>query len=164
MVNPSLRLASTLLALAAAGAGLRADEAWGKAADNKIFAQTLVNDTMAAHPELVVIGLHAVAPGVTDEKMIASNLDRIGKKDDDDDIAVCQERKTILAPNMKDPTRFEVQVPLLDSQGRVVGSTGLVFKYKAGDDELELHRKAIEIRAEFAKRIADKDALFKAIP
>ena len=52
----------------------------------------------------------------------------------------------------------------MDSQGRIVGSTGLVFKYKAGDDELELHRKALEIRAEFAKRIEDKDSLFKAVP
>lgn len=151
--------------LAVATVGLRAaettpDPSWGKAADNKIFAQTLVNDTMAAHPELVVMGLHAVAPGQKDEKMIATNLDRIGKKDDDDDIAVATEGKTILAPNLTDPHKFEVQVPLLDSSGRTVGSIGFVFKYHAGDDQIEFHKKAFAIRADLAKRISDHDALF----
>ena len=162
-----MKISFALLAAAAlAVAPVFADEApqppLGKAADNHIYAQTLVNDTMAAHSELVVIGLHATAAGAKDERMIATNLDRIGKIDDDDDVAVATERKTICAPNLKDPTRFEVQVPMMDAKGNVVGAIGLVFKYKAGDDEVELHKKAVAIRAELAARIADKDALFKA--
>jgi iron complex outermembrane receptor protein len=133
----------------------------GKAADNNIFAQTLVNQTMANHPELVVIGLHAIAPGATGETMIATNLDRIGKKDDDDDIAVATERKTILAPNLTDASRFEVQVPMHDASGKVIGAIGLVFKYKAGDDEVQLHVKAVAIRDELAAQIATFDDLFK---
>lgn len=163
MSTSRLRLAFPLLAFAFASAGQGADApdpSWGKAADNKIFAQALVNDTMSAHPELVVMGLHAVAPGQKDEKMIASNLDRIGKKDDDDDIAVATEGKTILAPNLKEPNKFEVQVPLLDSSGRTVGSIGFVFRYHAGDDQIEFHRRAFAIRADLAKRISDHDALF----
>src|ERR1700730_2931134 len=84
-----------------------AAEKLGKAADNAIYAQPLANEVMASHPELVVVGLHALKPGNKDETMIASNLDRIGKNDDEDDLAVAHERKTILAPNMKDPTKFE---------------------------------------------------------
>ena len=162
--SSALRLAALLaLALAGSVSSRAADEALanlGKAADNKIFAQTICNDIMAAHSELVVIGLHAIAPGAKDETMIATNLDRIGKKDDDDDIAVATERKTICAPNLKDATRFEVQVPLEDKSGNVIGAIGLVFKYKAGDDEVALHKKAVKIRAEIAARIADKDSLF----
>src|SRR6202011_2124119 len=63
-----------------------AAEKLGKAADNAIYAQTLANEVMASHPELVVIGLHALKPGSKEETMIASNLDRIGKKDDEDDL------------------------------------------------------------------------------
>ncbi len=168
MPLPHIRLFTSICALALAGTGLRAaDEPManlGKAADNKIFAQTIANDIMAEHSELVVIGIHAIAAGATDEKMIASNLDRIGKKDDDDDVAVATERKTICAPNLKDATRFEVQVPLMTKSGEVIGAIGLVFKYKAGDDEVELHREALGIRAEIAKRLADKADLFKVTP
>ena len=133
---------ATSVALAS-GLASYADAPWGKAADNKILAQAVVNDTMAAHADLLVVGLHTIAPGAKDETMIASNLDRIGKKDDDDDIAVATERKTICAPNLKDPTRFEVQVPMMDKAGEVIGAIGLVFKYKAGDDEVALLKKAL---------------------
>src|ERR1700737_3360369 len=98
-----------------------AAETPGKAADNAIYAQTLANQVMASHPELVVIGLHALKPGNKEETMIASNLDRIGKKDDEDDLAVSHERKTILAPNIKDPTTFEAPVPLHAASGKTIG-------------------------------------------
>src|SRR5258706_10388983 len=112
-----------------------AAEKLGKAADNAIYAQTLANEGMASHPELVVIGLHALKPGNKEETMIASNLDRIGKKDDEDDLAVAHERKTILAPNIKDPTKFEVAVPLHDASGKVIGSFSALFKKTPGGGE-----------------------------
>jgi iron complex outermembrane receptor protein len=133
----------------------------GKAADNAIFAQKLVNEQMAKHPELVVLGLHAPKPGAKDSHMIASNLDRIGKEDDEDDLAVAKERKTILAPNMKDPGKFEVAVPLKDASGKVIGSLSTVFKYTAGDDEVKMHQAALAIRDEVARKIPDVAALFK---
>ncbi len=134
--------------------------AWGKAADNRIYAQQLVNELMAKYPELVVVGLHLTAPGAKVETMIATNLDRVGKQDDDDDIAVAQEHKTVLAPNMKDPHKFEVQVPLKDAAGNFIGgAAGFVFKYNAGDDEVQLHIKALAIRDELAKKTPNLAAL-----
>ncbi|MDB6083425.1 MAG: hypothetical protein JWN43_1306 [Gammaproteobacteria bacterium] len=138
-----------------------AEEKLGKAADNAIYAQTLANEVMANHPELVVIGLHALKPGNKVETMIASNLDRIGKKDDEDDLAVAHERKTILAPNMKDPSKFEAAVPLHDASGKIIGSLSTVFKYSAGDDEVTIHKAALVIRDDIAKKIPDTAALFK---
>jgi YVTN family beta-propeller protein len=141
-----------------------ADAALGKAADNAIYAQRLVNETLASHPELVVIGMHAVKPGAKDSTMIAANLDRIGKADDEDDLAVSRERKTILAPNLKDPTKFEVAVPLRDASGKVIGSLSTVFKYGAGDDEVKMHATAVAIRDDLAKKTPNLAALFKASP
>jgi hypothetical protein len=100
-------------------------------------------------------------PGNKEETMIASNLDRIGKKDDEDDLAVSHERKTILAPNIKDPTKFEVAVPLHDASGKTIGSISAVFKYTAGDDELKMHKAALAIRDDLAKKIPNTAALFK---
>jgi len=138
-----------------------AEEKLGKAADNAIYAQILANEVMANHPEIVVIGLHALKPGNKEETMIASNLDRIGKKDDEDDLAVAHERKTILAPNMKDPTKFEVAAPLHDASGKTIGSMSAVFKYSSGDDEVKMHKAALAIRDDLAKKIPNAAALFK---
>ena len=156
---PTIVLAVTC----ASGGHALAAGALGKAADNAIYAQTLVNEQMAKHPELVVLGLHAPKPGAKDSHMIASNLDRIGKEDDEDDLAVARERKTILAPNMKDPDKFEVAVPLKDASGKVIGSLSTVFKYTAGDDEVKMHQAALAIRDEVAKKIANVAALFKPV-
>ena len=132
----------------------------GKAADNKIYAQKLVNEVMAKNPDLLVVGFHAIAPGTTEQKMIASNLDRIGKDDDDDDKAVVNERKTICVPNAKEPNKFEIQVPMKDASGAIIGAYGFVFLYKAGDDEVELHRKGVVLRDQLAKKIPNLAALF----
>ena len=131
----------------------------GKAADNKIYAQKLVNEVMATHPDLLVVGFHAIKPGTKDQVMIASNLDRIGK-DDDDDKAVVNERKTICVPNAKESNKFEIQVPMKDASGAIIGAYGFVFQYKAGDDEVELHRKGVVLRDALAKRIPNLAALF----
>ena len=146
--------------------GLRAaetapDPSWGKAADNKIYAQKLVNELMAAHPELLVVGLHATKPGAKDQTMIATNLDRVGKADDDDDKAVSVEHKIILAPNLKESNKFEVQVWLKDAKGtQLIAAAGLVFKYKQGDSEIVLLTKALAIRDELAKKTPSFAALF----
>jgi hypothetical protein len=143
-------------------ASASAEEKLGKAADNAIYAQTLVNATVAQHPELIIVGMHALKPGAKIETMIAANIDRIGKKDDDDDLAVAHEKKTILAPNMKDPTKFEVALPLKDASGKVIGSLSTVFKYSAGDDEVKMHAAAVAIRDDLARKIPTSADLFKA--
>jgi len=136
---------------------------WRKAADNKIYAQKLVDELMASHPELLVVGLHGTAPGANEERMIASNLDRIGKKDDDDDVGVSTEHKTICAPNLKESFKFEVLMPLKDSSGAFLnGAVGFVFRYKQGDDEVKMHALAVQIRDGLAKKIPSMAALFKA--
>lgn len=157
-------LASAAIITSMSAHPAHADSHYGKAATNKIYAQQLVNKLMASNPDLLVVGLHAVAPNAKQETMIASNLDRIGKEDDADDIAVATSGKTILAPNLKEPDKFEVQVSLKDKQGKVIGATGLVFKYKHGDDQLKLHTKAPSIRDDLARKIPDLAALFKPQP
>ena len=134
---------------------------WKKPSANPILAQKLVNDLMAAHSELLVIGLHATAPGATGQTMIATNLDRVGKKDDDDDKAVSVEHKIILAPNLKESNKFEVQVWLKDASGKqLTAAAGFVFKYKQGDSEIMLLTKALAFRDELARKTPSFEALF----
>jgi len=162
------RLLLTVLALSFVSARLAAEDptpaeiaSWRKASANAILAQKLVNELMAAHAELVVVGLHAVAPGATEETMIATNLDRVGKKDDDDDKAVAVEHKIILAPNLKDPAKFEVQIWLKDASGKqLAAAAGFVFRYKQGDSEIVMLTKALAFRDELARKTPSLEALF----
>lgn len=135
--------------------------AWGKAADNKILAQAWVNKTMAANSDLLVIGVHAFRPGTQDERMIASNLDRINKEDDDDDKGAVAEGKTVLAPNMKDPNKFEVLMPLTDSKGAIIGAIGFVFRYQKGESQINMLTKATALRDGFGATLSGASDLFK---
>jgi DNA-binding IclR family transcriptional regulator len=74
---------------------------------------------------------------------------------------VAHERKTILAPNMKDPSKFEVALPLHDASGKVIGSLSTVFKYNDGDDEVKMHAAAVAIRDDIARKIPNSADLFK---
>lgn len=170
MKSCSAFVALTLLLLSLTAPSLHASSTpeematWRKAADNRIYAQELVNETMAAHPELLVIGMHATKPGAKEQRMVASNLDRIGKQDDDDDIGVATEHKTICAPNLKETFKFEVLMPMKDASGQVLNAAiGFVFKYKAGDDEVKMHAKAVAIRDALAAHIPNIDALFAPV-
>ena len=156
-------IAASALSLGAAAfcADPVSDPTWTKAADNKIYAQTLANEVMAANPELLVIGIHATKPGTKDEKMIASNLDRIGKMDDDDDKAGAVDGKTVLAPNLKEPQKFEVLIPMHNTGGDIIGAIGLVFKYQKGDSQVKLLGKATKIRDGLARKLPSADDLFK---
>src|SRR4051812_24504993 len=118
----------------------------GKAADNKIFAQTLVNELMAKYPDLIIVGIHAIPPGATDAAKIATNEDKIGRKDEPDDLMVSQDSKTILSPGLHGKNRFQVLLPMKDGAGNVIGALGLVFKYQEGDPDIAFLARANAIR------------------
>jgi hypothetical protein len=135
---------------------------WHKAADNKIVAQKLVNDLMAAHPELLIVGIHGVAPGAKSGTMIATNLDRVGKVSDEDDNAVADDHRIILEINKTDPNRFEVLIWMKDATGRELdAAVGFVLKYnKKTDSDIAMLTKGVALRDELAAKIPSWEALF----
>jgi len=159
---PSALLASAAALIAAIP--LRAAEPMGKAADNHIFAQTLVNDTMAQNPDLVILGLHGIAPGAKEETMLASTLDRIGEKDDDEDLVVVKEQEIVLARSLTEPWKFKVHLPLKDASGKIVGLAAVIFKYQEGKDETYYCGRALAVRDSIAKRMPSFEDLFKPTP
>ena len=142
---------------------LNAQPELGKAADNKIYAQTLVNELAGQHHELLIIGLHAIAPGAKEPSMIASTLDRIGKKDGDDDISVGTGRKIIVTFYPTEPDKFAVQLPMKDAAGQVIGMALFVIKSQAGEDDAAIYLKTRGFRDGLAKKIPNLAALFAPI-
>jgi hypothetical protein len=130
------------------------------AADNKIFAQTLVNDLMAQYPDLVTAGIHAVPPGGSAQMIVASTLNVIGKKSDPEDVDVGAKGCTQLVPNVK-LGKFGVMLPLRDRSGKDIGALALAFKYHDGDDQVALFAEATAIRNKLAPQIARLADLFE---
>ena len=129
----------------------------------KSYGQELVDQVVARNPGLLVIVFHVSPPNVPNYPIIASNIGRIGKAADDDDMRVITTEKTNLEI-AHGGQRFEVELVLRDVTGTNLGALGLVFPYKSGDDKKALEKKAIGIRDWLAKRILDAANLVEHHP
>jgi len=142
-----------------------APPAYGKAADNKIYAQQLVSELVARNPDLGGAGLHAIPPGGTDYEIVAQLRDLIGKKSSADDLDVINRDATKIYPFVIDGSpRFSALAPLRDRAGNVIGLAVLSFHRRPGVDKLTVHTRLEAILAELATRIPDRSALFRPIP
>ncbi len=128
----------------------------------KIYAQKLVEDALEKHPDLLIFVFHVTPPGKTTNVIIASNIGRIGKVGDEDDLRVINTGK----PNLEVNTygdHFEVEMAEKDSAGKTIGALAAVFAYKDGDDKEKLHQKAEAILAEIEKQAPTKAKLFAPV-
>jgi hypothetical protein len=129
----------------------------------KSYGQELVDQLGAKNPGLLVIAAHASVPGTSDYPIVASNIGRIGKAADEDDMRLITTEKNNLEV-AHNGTRFEVELVLRDCVGTNIGALGLVFPYKTGDDKLALEKTAIGMRDWLASRILDAAALVEHYP
>jgi hypothetical protein len=121
--------------------------------------QRLVDEALAKHPEVILMGIHAAPPGHKNV-IIASNFGRIGKIGDEDDMDVIRTG----TPKLEVPPkadRFEVEFALHDKAGKTVGAVGVVFNYKMGDDKVALKKIADQIAAEMQAQLPTAKSLFE---
>jgi len=135
----------------------------------KIYGQTLCDEIMAQHPELISVTLHGIPPGQpagTYTMFAGSFPDRIGNVDDPDDIMVSEKGITILDPRwhkMHDPiAKFVVMMPLRTADAENIGLLVLAYHNppnmnKSAGDFLEL---ATHLRDRLQFRIRSLAALF----
>ena len=121
-------------------------------APERIYAQELVNQTVKKYPDLLVVAMHVTPPSESENVIIASNIARIGKRADAEDLQVIRTGETIAKVN-KNGDRFEVELSLLDASRKPIGALAIVFPYKAGDDPSVFKTRAEMIRDELAGRI-----------
>ncbi|HEV2530514.1 hypothetical protein [Phenylobacterium sp.] len=124
----------------------------------RTYAQVLVDQTMATHPEIRILAIHATPPGGKTNVILGSNIGRIGKAADEDDLRVIEKGETNREVN-DTGRRFEAELPLNDSKGHRIGALGVVLGYHAGQDKEALVRHAEKIRDELAAKIASPAAL-----
>jgi hypothetical protein len=125
----------------------------------KIYAQKLLDETLAKHKEVVIMAMHVTPPGKTENVIIASNIGRIGKKADEDDLRVIETGKPNLEVNKKGD-HFEVELVLQDQSGKTIGAVGIVFNYEKGK-EAEFQKKAEQVRDEMKEKTPTLAKLFE---
>jgi len=125
------------------------------------FAQKLVNDALAKHPEVLLLAIHATPPHHKNV-IVASNFGRIGKIGDEDDMRCIRTGKSNLEVSANGK-HFEDELVLQDSSGRTIGALGVVFNYNAGDDKAALTKIAEQIRDEMKAQLPTEAALFTPI-
>lgn len=90
------------------------------------WAQPLVERALKVHPKVVILAVHATPAGSIENQIVASNIGRIGKRADTDDLHVIQTGKPKLEFN-KIHTHYSVEEPLLNGDGAIIGALGVSF-------------------------------------
>jgi hypothetical protein len=124
------------------------------------YAQRLVDDVMAAHPELLVVALHVATLAGDDYPIIASSIGRIGKKADEDDMRVIGSGKPATGAYGATKSRYGIELPMYDASGKLIGALSVGYAYKAGDDEQALLHKAQQVEGELRARIPSLARLY----
>ena len=129
----------------------------------KIYAQELVDRTVAQHPDLRAVVMHVTPPKAPGNVIIASSIGRIGKPGDADDLEVIATGKTRVEMD-RGNKRIEVELALRDVGGETVGALGLVWRYPVGGNHDEFVRIANAIRDSLARRILNVANLMDPYP
>jgi iron complex outermembrane receptor protein len=129
--------------------------------DHKIYAQKLLDATLAKHKDVLVMAMHVTPPGKTDNVIIASNIGRLGKKADEDDLRVIETGKPNLEVNKKGD-RFEVELVMQDQSGKTIGAVGIVFAYEKGKEAV-FQKNAEQIRDDMKQQTPTLAKLFAPV-
>lgn len=160
MKAPQITLCVTLLA--ASFLGTAQGQTQSDSQESMIYAQKLLNDTLARHNDIIIMAFHVTPPNQSENVIIASNIGRIGKKADEDDMRVINTGVSNLEVN-KAGNHFEDELPLLDKAGNRIGAVGIVFNFKTGDDKNKLAKIATQVRDEMSQQIPSKQKLFEEV-
>jgi iron complex outermembrane receptor protein len=131
----------------------------------KTYAQALVDATLAQHPELLELDMHAKPPQSQQSLIVAAKSPgRVGHASDPDDLEVSRTGTPRVEINRSGDYNVEIEVPLLDDRRRIIGSVEMTFPYVAGFDEAALIRKAEGIRDELMPNMPGAAALVEPAP
>ena len=155
------------LLIAAAAACLFASAA-SRAADApvvpvKLYAQELVDRVVAHYPDVRSVAMHVAPAKGLPNIVIASSIGRIGKPADDGDLDVVSTGRTRVGMD-RGNKRIEVEVPLRDVGGDIIGAIAFAWRFPVGGDRSEFARSAETIAGGLARRILSISNLMEPYP
>ncbi len=140
-------------------------QALGNAESGKgqILAQKVMEEIVAKHSELDGMEISATPPNQKSCITIATTEAKgMGEKCDEDEFAAIKTNKPFVEKEMEGGKEvYDVTMPLHDSSGKVIGTTGLDFKSKPDQQESKIVGQAQQIVREFERRIPTEAMLFQ---
>ena len=127
-------------------------------ATTRTHAQKLVEATLARHGEIDLLAVRARQPKGGGYAIIASSFGRIGMKAEEP----APDRSR--AGAQSGGKRYEVELPLLDAKGGVVGALTVGWPLRKGRDEKAFLSQAEKIRNELRRRIPALEKLVELDP
>jgi len=124
----------------------------------KIFAQKLVEETQAAHPEITGLELAATPPGKGCQTIAATEAKAIGETCDKDELKA---RKWNRPRVEQENDGFDVTVPVHDSAGRIIATAGMDFKMQPGRTKKTVIPEALKVRDDLEERLSLEAELFR---
>jgi hypothetical protein len=129
----------------------------------KIYAQQLVSETLAAHPELTGVELAATPPGKSQCVTIASTESKgIGEKCDKDEFTAMKTNKPFVEKEKEGGKEvYDVTIPIHDSTGKIIATAGLDFKPEPNQTNDQITQGSLRIAKELEAKLGSKDKLFE---
>ena len=131
----------------------------------KIFAQKLVTETLATHPELTGVEISSTPPGKSRCVTIASTeIKGIGEKCDKDEFTAMKTNKPFVEKeNEGGKEVYDVTIPIHDSTGKVIAAAGLDFKSEPNQTNEHITQRSLQIAKELDAKLQSKDKLFESV-
>jgi iron complex outermembrane receptor protein len=131
----------------------------------KIFAQKLIQDTLAAHPEIVALELSTTPPNKTDCLTIAaSDPGEIGEKCGKEELTAMKTNTPFVEKEAENGKKiFAVTVPIHDSSGNVIGTAGIDFARVSDAEQAKITERAKQIGTELEAKLKSKAKMFESV-
>jgi hypothetical protein len=131
----------------------------------KIYAQKLVNETLAAHPDLMGLEISAASVRTDECTTIASDEELgIGEKCDQDEHSVMKTDKPLVDKTKEHGQAFfDVNIPIHDANGKVLAIVGIDFKPDPKLTAAQASERALQIAKEIEAKVPSRDKLYEPV-
>ena len=131
----------------------------------RIYAQKLVEETLAAHPELVGLELAATPPTKSQCVTIASSEAKgIGEKCDKDEYTAMQTNRPFVEKEKENGQEvYDVTISIHDADGKVIATAGIDFKPWPDQAEAWVTDRSEQIAKELESKVKSKEKLFEPV-
>lgn len=130
-----------------------------QASRGKTFAQELVAQALANHPEVDEVGIAVRSSGGC-RTIASTDKSDLGEACEKDDMAPMQNGKPYVE---REKDGYDVSVPLRNTKGKIIGSLGIGLKRAEGQTQAGVIADATKISEEMAARISSKARLFERV-
>jgi hypothetical protein len=134
-----------------------------KPAGGRIYAQKLVEDIAAVHPELGGVEIASTPPDKRDCVTIASTeAKEIGERCDNDELSVLSTNEPFVEKEQENGKEvLDVTVAIHQADGKTIATAGIDFKPKANLQQAEAVQQARRIGQELEGKFKYKNQLFE---